>query len=285
MSLLTRSFAAVALLAAAAAPAGAGQLYAVDWDTGNLYQVSATNAALTLVGGTGLSVPADIQFAPDGTLYAITPTGPGSPAALYKLNPNTAAATLVGQLGQVLTEGALTITPSGTAYAFNGANTANVDQLLSINLQTGAATVVGQLNGQHDIDGMAFRSDGELVALDEVSDSLLLINPTTLAVSTLAAVPGPAGAVGGMTTIDGKTGFYATGILEGGTNSLFSVNLSTGASTLIGSFAPTITSGEGISGLAEAANVATAAPEPASLVLLGLGAAALALPRLRRRSG
>jgi hypothetical protein len=282
MSLLTRSFAAVALLAAAAAPASAGQLFAVDWDTGNFYQVSSTNAALTLVGATGISVPADIQFAPNGTLYAITPTGT-SPAALFTINPNTAKATLVGQLGQELTEGALTITPNGTAFAFNGAGTTNVDKLLSINLQTGAATVVGQLNGQHDINGMAFRSDGELVALDEDSESLLLINPTTLAVSTLAALPGPAGAVGGMTTIDGTTAFFATGILVGGTNSLYSVNLFTGTSNLIGSFAPTITSGEGISGLAEAANVVTAAPEPASLTLLGLGVASVIGYSWRRR--
>ena len=63
---------------------------------GNLYSVSKTTASLTLIGNTGISNWADIQFAPNGTLYGFTT---GTTAAFYTINPTTAASTLAGNLG------------------------------------------------------------------------------------------------------------------------------------------------------------------------------------------
>jgi hypothetical protein len=273
------------LLFGAVSPAAAGQLYGIDWTSGNLYQVSSSNAALTLVGNTGLVQVADMQFAPNGNLYAFTATGINS-SQLYQINPNAAKATLVGPLGLQAAGGALAITPNGTAYAFGGIQ-AFITNLLTINLQTGAATVVGGLSDlQFQIEGMAYRRDGELVSMNTKSNALDLINPITLATSTLATLPENIGEVDGMTTIDGTTGFLSTagpGAPLGGTNSLYSVNLFTGATTLIGSFAPTITD-FGFGGLAEAPGV-VAAPEPASVTLLAIGSTGFMLLARRKRCG
>jgi hypothetical protein len=143
----------------------AGPLLAVDTDNGNLYQVSTSNAALTLVGNTGVPFLADIQFAPNGTLYGFTDSAAANPS-LYKINPTTAAATLVGPLGiGFVFEGGLAFAPNGTAYGSNAGDSGH-DQLFTINLTTGAATVIGTLSGSHDINGLVYRSDGQLIGLD-----------------------------------------------------------------------------------------------------------------------
>jgi hypothetical protein len=134
--------------------------------------------------------------------------------------------------------------------------------LFKINLDTAATTMVGIISGGgHDINGLAWRSDNMLVGLDRVTDSLLAINPSTAVSSVIATVSAPIGGTGGMATI-GDSGYFATGNFNG-SNSLYSLNLNSGAHTLIGSFAPTI-AGVGISGLA------LVIPEPASVSLAAL---------------
>lgn len=62
----------VAILVAGAAQAG---LLGVHWDTGDLYEISTTDASLTLIGNTGLTSPeaGSLEFRPsDGTLFAFT---------------------------------------------------------------------------------------------------------------------------------------------------------------------------------------------------------------------
>lgn len=184
---------------------------------------------------------------------------------LYTINPTTAAVAAIGPLGlPFVFEGGLTFAPDGTAYATNGDSAGN-PQLLRINLTTGAATVIATISGgNHDIDGLAFRSDGLLIGLDRETNALLLIDPVTAASSFLAAVPTTIGGVGGL-TIDGGVGFYNTSGPGGstpGSNNLYSFNIFTGAPILIGSLAPTIT-GTGMSGLAAVPGV----PEPGTAVL------------------
>jgi hypothetical protein len=258
--------------------AKADPMLAIDQDSGTLYQVNTANAALTPIGGTGLtSSVGDITFAPDGTLYAITTSAAPVPS-LYTINPHTAAATLVGPLGiGFVFEGALAFAPNGTLYGANQGSSGS-DTLFTINRTTGAATTIGSI-GSHDLNGFAFRSDGKLVALDRVTNSLLLIDPNTLAVSTLAAIGPTVGAVGGL-TISGTNAFFSTSGPGGsisGSNSLYSFDPFTGSSTLVGSFAPTIT-GDGISGIALPAPAAPppAVPEPSTFAQLALGGGALA---------
>ena len=65
----------------------------------------------------------------------------------------------------------LAFAPNGTAYGTNG-DSAAIPQLFTINLTTGAATVIGTLSGgDHDINGLAYRSDGMLIGLDRVTNS------------------------------------------------------------------------------------------------------------------
>ncbi len=69
-----------------------GTLYGLGKLDGNLYTISPTNGASTLVGNVGVPVGSPtggMAFGPNGTLYATLND------ALYTLNPTTGAATLV----------------------------------------------------------------------------------------------------------------------------------------------------------------------------------------------
>jgi hypothetical protein len=245
-----------------------GGLLAVDSDTGKLYTVSTANAALTFVGNTGVFGFGEIEFSPSGTLYGFST---GTAPTLYTINPSTAAATAVGALGlPFVFEGGLAFSPSGIAYGTNGGSS-EAAQLFTINLATGNATVVGTMSGGgHDVNGLAYRSDGELIGLDRVTNDLVVINPTTAAVTPLAVVPSTVGGVGGMTVLNG-TGYYSTSGPSGsipGSNTLYSFDLFSGASNQIGNFNGVIT-GNGISGLA------ATVPEPGAILLGSIGALVL----------
>jgi hypothetical protein len=251
-------------------------LLAIDYDTGNLYSVSTANAALTLIGSNGRNF-GEIEFAASGTLYGFTT---GSASTLYTINPATAAATPIGPLGlPFVFEGGLAFSLGGIAYGTNG-NSSSAAQLFTINLATGAATVVGTLSGgSRDIDGLAYRSDGQLIGLDRITNALVVIDPATAAVTLLAAVPSTVGGTGGMTVLNG-IGYYNTSGPGGsisGSNTLYSFDLFTGASTPIGNFNGVIV-GDGISGLAGSV------PEPSAIVLGSIAALALLLG-IRQRNG
>ena len=254
-------------------PAGA-QLVGIESGTGFLYSISPVNASLTLIGNTGITDFGEIERSPNGTMYGFTV---GSGPSLYSIDPQTASASLIGPLNQPFVfEGGLAFAPNGKAYATNG-GTSNDPQLLTIDVTTGNATVIGTISGgMHDINGLAYRSDGELIGLDRVTNSLLLIDPTTASSSLLAPLAPVVGALGGMTVLDGVGYFDTSGPASSppGSNSLYSFDLFSGASSLVGSFSPTIT-GAGISGLA-------AVPEPSTLVLAAAAfTIALALRRFR----
>jgi hypothetical protein len=269
------SFALVCLFG----PLAFGGLLGVDRDSGILYSVSTVNASLTPVGNTGVASFAEIEFAPNGTLYGFTDSGAPTPS-LYKINPSSAAVSLIGPLNlPFVFEGGLAFAPNGSAFGTNADNSGN-PELFSLNLATGAATVIATISGgDHDINGLAYRSDGKLIGLDRVSNSLLVIDPATGVSSVLAAVPTTVGGVGGMSVLGG-IGYYNTSGPQGsfsGSNQLYSFDLFTGASTLVGSFAPTI-SGTGISGLA------AQVPEPSSVILVACGLLGMAAWGWRRRA-
>jgi DNA-binding beta-propeller fold protein YncE len=272
------------LCASALLPAASwGAIIGIDYDSGNLYQISELNASLALIGSTGIPAVGGLEMGPDGFLYgATTLDGSGDPA-LYRIDPGTAVAELIGLLnldtiGLDYYEGALAFGPDGTLYATNYGFDLN-PRLLTIDTATGQATVVGTMTGgQHDVNGLAWRSDGKLIGLDRRSSSLLIINPSDAVVEgTVASLSPTLGGIGGM-TVAGDTAYFSTagpgGLAggEAGSNALYSVDLFTGAHQQIGSFSPGVT-GSGIGGLA--------VPTPATLALMGVGGVMLVLRRRR----
>jgi hypothetical protein len=249
-------------------------LLGVSYQSGDLYNVSTATGALTFIGNTGLTKVAALEYAADGTLYAFTAD---TASTLFTIDPDTAAATPVGSLGRFTFEGGLAFSTAGTAYGLGG-NAAPVPQLFTMNVATGATAIAVTLNGgSHDVNGLAWRSDGMLIGLDRSTSSLLVIDPASGATSTLAPVTAAIGTVGGMAAV-GDTGYFATaGAVAGvpGSNELYQFDLFTGAQTLIGAMSPAFTDA-GIGGLA------WQVPEPATAASLLLAAAILALPRRTR---
>jgi len=86
----------VACLALMTAPAAFGDnLYGYHYTERDLYSVSETDASVTLVGNTGLTI-GGMELYTDGFLYGITG---GSGATLYRIDPSNAQATEIGPLG------------------------------------------------------------------------------------------------------------------------------------------------------------------------------------------
>lgn len=244
-------------------------IYGIHRDSGVLYKVGVLNAQVEAIGATGIALPSGLEFTPDGsTLYAIS----NAPNQIYRVDPATGASTLVGDLGSAFQfEGALAFASSTVAY-FTNAGSASDAHLLRLDVSTMTVTDVGNM-GEADINGLAWRDDGMLVGLDRVSNALVTINPNTAAKTVLATIPDSVGAVGGMTVYSGFAYFSTSGLGGAfpGSNSLYAADLYSGSSFLVGAF-PSAISGLGLSGLA-------AVPEPATLLALGAGLAAL----LRRR--
>jgi len=261
------------LLAEGVSVASGQNLFGADWDSGILYRISEDNASLTAVGNTGL-VLGSLELYSDGYLYGATT---GSSAKLYRVDSQTATTSLIGPLGlDFVFEGGLAFDPNGIAYATNEGS-ASAPKLFRVNMTTGAATLVGLITGgAHDINGLAWRSDGMLIGLDREANALLTINPATGASSLLRGLTPLVGSVGGMAVLDGQGYFAIAGPMSSdpGSNSLYRFNLFTGEYSLVGSFGSVIT-GTGIAGLA-------AIPEPGSLALLGLASLAFAKRRMVR---
>jgi hypothetical protein len=138
-----------------------GTLYATDFSQ-NLYRVDSATGAATLVGPTGMpavpfpshftsnsdgtaNVMSATLFAASGSLYATFDTDrldpvsgnltPGILNNLYRIDPNTAVATIVAPTAQALT--AVTQV-NGTFYVFN----VETQQLLNLNLANGGTSFV-----------------------------------------------------------------------------------------------------------------------------------------------
>ncbi|HNQ22235.1 MAG TPA: PEP-CTERM sorting domain-containing protein [Phycisphaerae bacterium] len=278
----------VALIAALLLTPGAARasLFGIERDTGRLYHISVDNAALDLIGETGLSNVGALEYHPgEGVFYALT-MGVSSISSLYRIrlaeDRGIDSVEQVGLLGIYCYEGGLAFAPDGTAYALNGGST--LARLMTINLETGQATVVNPMEAHHDINGLGWRADGMLIGLDATTQTIRVINPATAASTALRTVtitPG-VGTYGGMAVPpEGATGYFVTGgpgAPNAGSNALYSFNVNTGEYLLIGSF-PTsngqhVIAGEGFSGLAFV-------PEPATLLLL-VAATPLVLRRRRR---
>jgi hypothetical protein len=231
-------------LALAVSPARAILLYATDETNQGLYTIDTGAAyAVSLVGT--YTIPGEeffiggLAFDSHGVLYGVSAT---DFARLYTLDPHTAATTLVGPLyAGFVFEGGLAFEPgTGTLYGAN-LESSGAPHLMKIDAASGAGTDLGLIaGGEHDFGGLAFDALGQLFGLDRSTNALWRIdkaNPASALTVQVGAGLGSGivmGRVGGMTDDPATGTFY--GYAEGSRH-LFTVNLATGAGTVLHQFA------------------------------------------------
>jgi hypothetical protein len=252
---------------------------------------SAATGVVTSVPVTGLQVGEtlvglDVRPA-TGVLYGL-----GSASRLYTLNPLTGTATQVG------TAGAFTLNGTSFGTDFNPVPdrvrvVSNTGQSLRLNPDSGglAATDTAITPAGTAIAAVAYDRNFPRLGGDTTPTTLYGIDSAAGTLVTIGSLNGspnspnggvtsPVGSLGLGTNLNDNIGFDISGtgagfasITTGGTSRLYSINLSTGAATLVGSIGAGTTP---FSGLA-----AATAPEPGAFALLG-AAAALAMGRRRR---
>ena len=251
--------------------------FASEWNqdttqNASLYRVNPTTRAVTDIGSTGQNRMIGLVVDTDSTIYAISEE---ANSKLWTLNPTTGAATLVGSLGFNLQEGDMTIDPvSGKMYVANGSG----DNLYTVDKTTGAATLVGSFGALgRDVSGLQFIGSTlyGLALNDANPDTLVTVDPTT----GLATLVGQTGtnfgviAAMGRDPVSGITYIAGPSTDFGNDNTLWAVNLGTGAATLQGDLNGFAFS---VSGFSVSGNPTILTPEPGSLLLLATGLAGLA---------
>ncbi len=223
--------------------------------SGNLDSINAATGVPTIIGPTGLadcslpSSPCGPKSANDlgevgGQIYATDFAN-----NLYKINPATGHATLVGPTGMPgITFIPLSTNPDGTLNAYDeslfsaGGNLYATFDTLKVNPSTFAVTPV---------------VSPDLYQINPLTGQATVIDPTTVG-------------LGGVVNVDGT--LYAFG---DATSQVLTLDLTNGDTTVVTNFDPAV----GIIG------GAAAVPEPASFALVGIGVAALLVARRRRSYG
>ncbi len=256
------------------APAAGAGLIGDVFTTGTLYDVNPQTGATSNPRTTGLTNLAGIAFSPSGELYGLTARlGEPSAQSLYQINPTTGAATLIGPTGLTnLFEGDLGFDrTTGILYGVQEIPATGGRELFTMNTSTGAATIIGSVEQFGDLSGLAFDKSGRLFILDDDNvngiSQLLEVNKSTAAIISSVDLSLKLGPILGM-DFNPSTGVLyvadGSGPETSGTNSLYTLDTTTGKLALIGNTGLST----GLAGLAFSAN---SVPEPASIALLGLG--------------
>lgn len=186
--------------------------------------------------------PNSMDFAPSGTLYAISHGSGGWPASgmLFSINPLNGAPTWIANLTQFVgTEGDIAFDPTtGVLYALDG-----LGLLFTINTSNGVCTTVGNLPqdlpGGADYSGVGFDEFGQMYAWSQFGSVLRRVDKTNGAIqATVPLSPFPGGSVGDVVFDRGSGRCFLAGDMPGGF--LSSCNPGTGLVTPIGSTAPVV---------------------------------------------
>lgn len=221
-----------------------GQLYGYDGD--RLYTLDlATGAAGASLDVGNTSGNAGVDFNPTVDRLRVV----GASGTNYRINPADGATIVDGAYTFAAGDVNAARTPSFTAVAYTNSDTdpATGTQLYGIDASLGQLVLIGNPNGG-----------------------------TVTTVGSLG-IPGFTAVTGfDILTLNGANTAYFTAIAAGsGVGQLYTVNLGTGAATLVGD----VGTAQGLQGLA-----LTAVPEPSTWALLGSGLAILAVTARRRRS-
>jgi hypothetical protein len=109
-------------------------------------------------------------------------TSGNAPSDLYKIDPSTGVATLIGPIGFNGVTG-LSFAPDGTLYGTCRDPLIGDALLITIDMMTGAGTAVGRVattgTGQWSVPDISFRSNGVLYGYGDGPDQLITIDRTT----------------------------------------------------------------------------------------------------------
>ncbi len=218
----------------------AGNAFAADVSTDNLYKINLTTGLATVVGPLGVN----LQFAQEADfnketnqLYMASYTG-GGVGGIYTINTATGAATLVGDTTANNAEYTMfSITNSTEPPALDKAFIKNSYDLYPLDFGTiplvppHTITSLGTQSASLFADDLA--GDGNLYALNDVTKSLVKLysNGSFSIVGPLTNVA--AGNVTGLSWNRVNNTMYATST-SGTAGTLYTVNLATGALTVIG---------------------------------------------------
>jgi hypothetical protein len=237
-------------------------LYTVEFD-GDLFGVDADTGDATFIGNTGLTAPAGLEFEP-ATNRLLLLRASGTEHAMYQVNTADASVLKLYDLTfppgvERMFEGSFDFDSNGLIYATNTGSNDDAG-LLTIDPLTGQGTYIGEFPGElRDINGMVFRSDGVLVGIENYSSSFVSINTSNAVLGFIDGLDSDlTDTSGGLTTVDGQTGYLMTSL-----GVLHQIDLFTGQTMLIGS--------NGVAGGPQfdlISGLAAVVPEPASLALV-----------------
>jgi len=258
----------VAVTAVSVAVVQASELYAVSKFAGPglVYRLDLATGASSLVGPTGYDYPGDLAsdtrpgshriWAPDVTTNT-----------LLTIDPITGSATAVAPFSSSDKIISLAFDPIAgklygtSAHGFGAAG----DQLYEIDPDTGGAALIGTL-GVNDVYALAFNAGG-LFGVSEDRRALYQISTTTGSAALVASM-----GLEHVYDIATRPEDNVTFAVDSGTNTLYTLDLGSGATVAVGSYT--------VSNLVGLAFVS--APEPATVALLALGGLAV-LGHSRRR--